>query len=258
MSERDEALALADRVLDRHSADPDDDLAVLARQFLRAAEANVVLTREKEEGRGALAWVVHCWIVEKGLSGELRKMCPADISHGLQEVIGKSEPPSGRGDLLMEIAQLRWKLDQMPGWRDMSTVPNLTASECAGYSPARATLGELNGDPPVTWTASGLLLQDVGAMPPSWDDEQARPSCSSGFWEREMGDAAEGAHGADLARWIALYLEHNDRLREENQIAALARVIYPTPFGHDTAEYQPWTARNWATQAKKAHDKVTA
>lgn len=97
----------------------------------------------------------------------------------------------------------------------MSTVPNLTASECAGYSPARATLSEL-------------------------------------------GDAAEGAHGADLTRWIALYLEHNDRLREENQIAALARVIYPTPFGHDTAEYHPWTARNWATQAKKAHDKVTA
>lgn len=38
MSERDEAIALANRVLDRPSGDPDDDLAVLARQFLRALE----------------------------------------------------------------------------------------------------------------------------------------------------------------------------------------------------------------------------
>ena len=37
-AERDVAIALANRVLDRPGADPDDDLAVLARQFLRALE----------------------------------------------------------------------------------------------------------------------------------------------------------------------------------------------------------------------------
>lgn len=37
-NEKDDAIKLAERVLDRRSADPDDDLAVLARQFLRALE----------------------------------------------------------------------------------------------------------------------------------------------------------------------------------------------------------------------------
>ena len=37
-NEMQRAIALADRVLDRPDADPDDDLAVLARQFLRAME----------------------------------------------------------------------------------------------------------------------------------------------------------------------------------------------------------------------------
>jgi hypothetical protein len=32
------AVVLANRILDRPSGDPDDDLAVLARQFLRASE----------------------------------------------------------------------------------------------------------------------------------------------------------------------------------------------------------------------------
>jgi len=38
MAEFDEAVALANRVLGRPGGDPDDDLAVLARQFLRAVE----------------------------------------------------------------------------------------------------------------------------------------------------------------------------------------------------------------------------
>jgi hypothetical protein len=40
MNEFSHAVTLANRVLDRVNADPDDDLAVLARQFLRAREAN--------------------------------------------------------------------------------------------------------------------------------------------------------------------------------------------------------------------------
>jgi hypothetical protein len=35
-----DAVVLANLVLDRHSADPDDDLAILARQFLRSIERN--------------------------------------------------------------------------------------------------------------------------------------------------------------------------------------------------------------------------
>jgi len=38
MTELSYAILLADKVLDRVSADPDDDLAVLARQFIRAQE----------------------------------------------------------------------------------------------------------------------------------------------------------------------------------------------------------------------------
>ena len=38
LNEYEEAFRLANRVLDRPSADPDDDLAMLARQFLRAVE----------------------------------------------------------------------------------------------------------------------------------------------------------------------------------------------------------------------------
>lgn len=36
MSEREKAIDLANRILDRPSHDPDDDLAVLARQLIRA------------------------------------------------------------------------------------------------------------------------------------------------------------------------------------------------------------------------------
>jgi hypothetical protein len=38
VSEQDHAVELANKVLDRVNADPDDDLAILARQFLRARE----------------------------------------------------------------------------------------------------------------------------------------------------------------------------------------------------------------------------
>lgn len=38
MSERDDAIALANRLLDEPHADPDDDLRVLARQLIRATE----------------------------------------------------------------------------------------------------------------------------------------------------------------------------------------------------------------------------
>jgi hypothetical protein len=38
MTEKEELISLANKVLDRPGGDPDDDVAVLARQFLRALE----------------------------------------------------------------------------------------------------------------------------------------------------------------------------------------------------------------------------
>jgi hypothetical protein len=38
MNEKYEAVLIAHRVLDRVNADPDDDIAILARQFLRVIE----------------------------------------------------------------------------------------------------------------------------------------------------------------------------------------------------------------------------
>jgi hypothetical protein len=40
LAEFDEAIKLAQHVLDRPMADPDDDIAILARQFLRTVEAS--------------------------------------------------------------------------------------------------------------------------------------------------------------------------------------------------------------------------
>lgn len=39
MTERQEAIELANHILDRPNGDPDDDLAILARQLLRMIEA---------------------------------------------------------------------------------------------------------------------------------------------------------------------------------------------------------------------------
>ena len=41
MTERDNALKMANAVLDRPYADPDDDLAIIARQFIRCNESCV-------------------------------------------------------------------------------------------------------------------------------------------------------------------------------------------------------------------------
>lgn len=51
MSEREEARRLAHRVLERPNADPDDDLATLARQLLRAHEAELEARKE-----ATIAW----------------------------------------------------------------------------------------------------------------------------------------------------------------------------------------------------------
>ncbi len=47
MTELEEAIIIANKVLDRNFADPDDDLAILARQFLRSRESVMRLLEEK-------------------------------------------------------------------------------------------------------------------------------------------------------------------------------------------------------------------
>ena len=51
MTEKKHAIELANRVLDRPWGDPDDDLAVLARQLLRALERLGEYSPEETEGR---------------------------------------------------------------------------------------------------------------------------------------------------------------------------------------------------------------
>lgn len=59
-AERDRALELAHNVLDRVNADPDDDLAVLARQLLRTSESATRGWRE-----ATIAWSV-CASIHRG------------------------------------------------------------------------------------------------------------------------------------------------------------------------------------------------
>ncbi len=50
MTERDEALKLANRVLDRPSGDPDDDMAVLARALLRERDTTYLIWSNEKKG----------------------------------------------------------------------------------------------------------------------------------------------------------------------------------------------------------------
>ncbi len=51
MPENDYAPILANRILDRPSADPDDDLAILARQFLRLYEAQKAMRDGRKDSK---------------------------------------------------------------------------------------------------------------------------------------------------------------------------------------------------------------
>ena len=54
MSETDDAVKLANRILDRPYADPDDDLATLSRQFLRTREIAIAERAQNATLREAL------------------------------------------------------------------------------------------------------------------------------------------------------------------------------------------------------------
>lgn len=51
MNEYEQAKLFADKILDRINADPDDDQAVVARQFLRTSERFETMIRERDQER---------------------------------------------------------------------------------------------------------------------------------------------------------------------------------------------------------------
>jgi len=52
------------------------------KQIIQAA-----LTAEREAALDDACWAFHCWTVDKALSQEIQKMCPADISYHGQQAI---------------------------------------------------------------------------------------------------------------------------------------------------------------------------
>lgn len=56
MSEFEETVLLANKILDRPSADPDDDLAMLSRQFLRCVELMTPKEKEISSAVAGMAW----------------------------------------------------------------------------------------------------------------------------------------------------------------------------------------------------------
>ena len=106
MSERTEAEMLANRVLDRPYADPDDDLAILARQFLRCRET----VERQEKALQAVDWEAKGYadlvnanrdtilrITEEGLRRVVRCLKAGDISTALKviEAVNTFHPMHG-------------------------------------------------------------------------------------------------------------------------------------------------------------------
>ena len=61
MSEFEETILLAHRILDRANADPDDDLAMLSRQFLRILERSDTFGAELHRAKWLLSKIVDDW-----------------------------------------------------------------------------------------------------------------------------------------------------------------------------------------------------
>lgn len=76
-----EALALAHRILDRPSGDPDDDLAMLSRQLLRQTEA---IERLQAEPRARVTWLEE---MRQLLAEETPPKIPAYVNHLVLDAI---------------------------------------------------------------------------------------------------------------------------------------------------------------------------
>ena len=93
MTEQEEVEILANKILDRINADPDDDLAMLSRQLLRRVEQVVRLTEERDASRqisdgwynknqdlqqqvtqqAAILWKIRQFVIDHVTSGRARR-----------------------------------------------------------------------------------------------------------------------------------------------------------------------------------------
>lgn len=87
------AIVVANRVLDRPNGDPDDDLAVLARQFLRACERARDIppppTNDPAKGAEGIANPSQADIYEVGLAQEYQD---GPIAHHLEKWLDLATP----------------------------------------------------------------------------------------------------------------------------------------------------------------------
>ena len=80
-TEADETRTLANRILDRPNADPDDDLAMLSRQLLRADEKIAIMRAALEE----LAYLGHGNILGNSQGNEISRRAYAKCFGALPE-----------------------------------------------------------------------------------------------------------------------------------------------------------------------------
>lgn len=109
MTERDDAIKLANRILDRIHADPDDDRAVLARQFLRSNE----IIEKVEDECDQLKILVQCH--EASLDGALAALAGAGIC--TPEETFKRAPSGSLGTCIRNLRDERDKAEDL--YRDL-------------------------------------------------------------------------------------------------------------------------------------------
>ena len=97
MTEYEETIKLANRILERPNADPDDDLAMLSRQFLRQVEA---AERCKKALAGMFRWQAECVneLLPHPLRADVRSILGEDVIEGI--LADKRPPYDPYGDLI--------------------------------------------------------------------------------------------------------------------------------------------------------------
>ena len=93
MTERDDAIKLANRILDKPHIDPDGDICLLARQFLREVEQLDYLRRT--------IWICARWS---------RREIAADIDDRLIRLERDSHPPVDFSELFARVDRLERKI----------------------------------------------------------------------------------------------------------------------------------------------------
>lgn len=89
LSEYGEAIVLANRILDRPNTDPDDELATLARQFLRVSESRDKAIRQRQEAVAELQRVASAVRTHRDMAWDDR--CLED-DRRLYEALGEPIP----------------------------------------------------------------------------------------------------------------------------------------------------------------------